>query len=509
MSAREGAFPSLAICVILCVYAYPCRSYNVLRGKYIQKGYLAHERWKTTPFGREMLCPDNFLRDPTASLYPRAGSPMDLISPFLDDFSRDPSGSLVSLSEGSDGGAPTGLQHAGVNGAISAHATHHGLEQTQQPHVEQNLQTQHHQQQKQGAMSRTVYHTRSTVQPSQQVHPNLFVRGIPLHWTEEQMVELFSQFGELSSLRLVKHSVRKTSLGYGFVRYHLAQDASAAINTLHGKMLDGQALQVKLADSDAGPPSTSSVSGLSPCDTLYVKHVPLSFSKRDLERLFAQYGKVVDVKEFPCLDQFRGSSALVKMESVASAALAIKHVHGLKPHGWLHNIIVRFAESEKEKKERLARKESQKKFVNELSKDSSGELGSMSTFVTSPCVPNAVHTAHTAKMADSASASQTTSSSDAMYMNKLVGQLSSLSQPQHLLQADQLPRQQALVIVSNIPPKADRLWVYEHFSRFGGIQSLLLDECLGVAHIHFSEVAAGMRAMLEMNHHKGMLVNMG
>ena len=37
------------------------------------------------------------------------------------------------------------------------------------------------------------------------VHPNLFVRGIPLHFTEDQLVGVFSQYGELSSLRLVKH----------------------------------------------------------------------------------------------------------------------------------------------------------------------------------------------------------------------------------------------------------------------------------------------------------------
>ena len=327
------------------------------------------------------------------------------------------------------------------------------------------------------------------------MHPNLFVRGIPLHWTEEQLVELFAKFGELSSLRLVKHSVRKTSLGYGFVRYQHAHDASMAIRGLDGMMMDGQVLQVKLADSDAGPPSSSSVSGLHPCETLYVKHVPISFSKQDLEMLFGQYGMVVDVKEFPCLDQFRGSSALVKMDSVSSARSAIQNIHGLKPKGWLHNIIVRFAESEREKKIRLAKKESMNKVKADLSPLSSGEMSGMTTPLST--------------MLCAGYLSDTTpafgSESGSVRLLPTVAQ-DGLGQPS--LSSQRQDRKQAVVQAMQIPPTADRLWIYEQFACFGGIQSVELEQWSGVARIHFSELAAAMCAVMEMNHHHGMVVKL-
>ena len=44
-------------------------------------------------------------------------------------------------------------------------------------------------------------------------HPNIFVRGLPLTWSELEITGLFQKFGTLTSLRLVRHSVTKQSLG--------------------------------------------------------------------------------------------------------------------------------------------------------------------------------------------------------------------------------------------------------------------------------------------------------
>mmetsp|Transcript_1508 Transcript_1508/g.4941 ORF Transcript_1508/g.4941 Transcript_1508/m.4941 type:complete len:376 (+) Transcript_1508:3771-4898(+) len=339
---------------------------------------------------------------------------------------------------------------------------------------------------RQGAQ--TVPATTATNQA--QMHPNLFVRGIPLYWTEEQLVEIFAKFGELSSLRLVKHSVRKNSLGYGFVRYQHARDASIAINRLNGMTVDGQVLQVKLADSDAGPPTSSSVSGLHPCETLYVKHVPLSFSKQSLELLFGKYGEVMDVRVFPCLDQFRGSSALVKMDSVANARLAIQHIHGLKPQGWLHNIIVRFAESEAEKKLRLAKKEAMKA---DVSSHSSGEIACGTTFL-----------APSTKHASEVNSVLVSSSGNSRVLQTTVEDGVRQPRPTSLLQEGR----SAVVEVTNMPLTADRLWIYEIFACFGAIQSVTLDQWSGKARIHFLDLLGGFRAVLELNGRQGMLVKL-
>jgi RNA recognition motif-containing protein len=408
---------------------------------------------------------------------------MDFSSPFLNYIPdrHSPNGSMLSMSGGSEGGSF--LQTRGSLGGMSSKSAVGP--------------------QRKGS----AFATTSPIMPS--IHPNLFVRGIPLHWTEEQLVELFSQYGELSSLRLVKHSVRKSSLGYGFVRYQLEQHALAAINDLHGKTFEGQVLQVKLADSDAGPPSTSSVSGLSPCDTLYIKHVPLNFSKRYLEQLFGQYGTVIDVKEFPCLDQFRGSSALVKMDSISSALLAIKNIHGMKPKGWLHNIIVRFAESDKEKKERLARKEQQQRLKRELSNgadpanlgnDVGGQIGPNIGTLGPGSPPGGLD------YLSSGMGSTHVPSQKARQTAAWQHLMGSMDASQRLTSSPSSNHHN--IIVHNIPPAADRLWIFENFSRFGAILSLSLDLHARTARIYFSEPMAGLKAVGEMNRQGGLSVEL-
>lgn len=44
-------------------------------------------------------------------------------------------------------------------------------------------------------------------------HSNIFVRGLPLGWTEADITTVFQQYGALTSIRLVRHSVTKHSLG--------------------------------------------------------------------------------------------------------------------------------------------------------------------------------------------------------------------------------------------------------------------------------------------------------
>lgn len=44
-------------------------------------------------------------------------------------------------------------------------------------------------------------------------HPNIFVRGLPLSWSEAEITAVFQQYGQLTSIRLVRHSVTKQSLG--------------------------------------------------------------------------------------------------------------------------------------------------------------------------------------------------------------------------------------------------------------------------------------------------------
>ena len=78
---------------------------------------------------------------------------------------------------------------------------------------------------------------------------NLYIGNIPYTVNEGDLKQLFSQFGEVTSLHLVKDKITKRSKGFGFVEMADSSSGSAAMNELNGKEYNGR----KLIVSEAKP----------------------------------------------------------------------------------------------------------------------------------------------------------------------------------------------------------------------------------------------------------------
>lgn len=63
---------------------------------------------------------------------------------------------------------------------------------------------------------------------------NIFVSNISFKVREPALAELFSQYGEVTSVRIIKDKETKRSKGYGFVEMANDDEANAAINALNG-----------------------------------------------------------------------------------------------------------------------------------------------------------------------------------------------------------------------------------------------------------------------------------
>ncbi len=75
---------------------------------------------------------------------------------------------------------------------------------------------------------------------------NLYVGNIPYSAKEEQLVDLFSQFGEVQSLNIIRDRETGRSRGFGFVMME-AESAQKAIEALDGKEFEGRRLRVNEA----------------------------------------------------------------------------------------------------------------------------------------------------------------------------------------------------------------------------------------------------------------------
>lgn len=63
---------------------------------------------------------------------------------------------------------------------------------------------------------------------------NIFISNISFKVREQALSDLFSQYGEVTSVRIIKDKESRRSKGYGFVEMANDQDALTAIQALNG-----------------------------------------------------------------------------------------------------------------------------------------------------------------------------------------------------------------------------------------------------------------------------------
>jgi nucleolin len=174
----------------------------------------------------------------------------------------------------------------------------------------------------------------------------LFVGNLPPRLCFPELEDLFTPFGTLLSAELMTDPTTGRSRGFGFVEMESTEAAQAAISSLNGSLVDGQALSVKEAKPardmmqprgggerpapmSAGGDRPSSASGKAWGVRLFVGNLPYTARAADLEKLFAEAGKVASVSLVT--DRATGQSkgfAFIDMGSREEAAAAIKRFDG-------------------------------------------------------------------------------------------------------------------------------------------------------------------------------------
>merc|ERR1719433_2113777 len=165
---------------------------------------------------------------------------------------------------------------------------------------------------------------------------NLIVNYLPQTMTQEEIRSLFSSIGEVESCKLIRDKVTAgQSLGYGFVNYHRADDATKAIQTLNGLRLQNKTIKVSYAR-----PSSEAIKGAN----LYVSGLPKHLAQPDLERLFASCGNII-TSRILC-DNITGLSkgvGFIRFDQRLEAERAIQKLNGTIPEGATEPITVKFA----------------------------------------------------------------------------------------------------------------------------------------------------------------------
>jgi nucleolin len=184
-----------------------------------------------------------------------------------------------------------------------------------------------------------------------QLSVRLFVGNLPPRLCFPELEDLFTPFGALLSAELMTDPTTGRSRGFGFIEMESTEAAQAAISSLNGSVVDGQALSVKEAKPardmmqprggverpapmSTGTDRPSSASGKAWGVRLFVGNLPYTARAAELEKLFAEAGKVASVSLVT--DRVTGQSkgfAFIDMGSREEAAAAIKRFDGREALG--------------------------------------------------------------------------------------------------------------------------------------------------------------------------------
>lgn len=81
----------------------------------------------------------------------------------------------------------------------------------------------------------------------------LYVRNLSNETTEDDLRKAFESFGQVRFVNIVRDGTTGESQGYGFVTMPLVREAQAAIEKMHGKVFNGQKVEVERARAQSEP----------------------------------------------------------------------------------------------------------------------------------------------------------------------------------------------------------------------------------------------------------------
>jgi cold-inducible RNA-binding protein len=75
----------------------------------------------------------------------------------------------------------------------------------------------------------------------------LFVNNMSFETKEEEIRELFKEFGEITELKMITDRETGRFRGFGFITFSSAEEANLAKEALNGKELNGREISVEVA----------------------------------------------------------------------------------------------------------------------------------------------------------------------------------------------------------------------------------------------------------------------
>jgi len=172
---------------------------------------------------------------------------------------------------------------------------------------------------------------------------NLIINYLPQDIQDAYLRDLFEEFGEIESAKVVRERGSKKCLGYGFVKYKKEADAQHAVSMRNGYEIGRKRLKVSFAR-----PSSEKIKNCK----LYITNLPRNYSQNDVTKLFSRFGEIIECRVLRDQDNSGNKGVAFVQFAEKREAEAALSLNGERPSGSDRPMVVKYAEGQQKKRER-------------------------------------------------------------------------------------------------------------------------------------------------------------
>ncbi|KAF5740663.1 polyadenylate-binding protein 2-like [Tripterygium wilfordii] len=154
------------------------------------------------------------------------------------------------------------------------------------------------------------------------VTTSLYVGDLDQSVTDSQVYDLFSQVGQVMSVRVCRDLSTRRSLGYGYVNYSNTQDAARALDVLNFTPLNSRPIRVMYSHRD--PSIRKSGAG-----NIFIKNIDKAIDHKALHDTFSSFGTILSCKMATDASGQSKGYGFVQFENEVSAQTAIDKLNGM------------------------------------------------------------------------------------------------------------------------------------------------------------------------------------
>ncbi|ONK67791.1 uncharacterized protein A4U43_C05F3810 [Asparagus officinalis] len=90
--------------------------------------------------------------------------------------------------------------------------------------------------------------TASQILQKRNFNSEIFISRLSFYTTEQDLKRLFSRFGSIKQVRLIRDGKTQRVKGFAFIDYSSEDEARKAVKVMDGRILDGRLIFVEIAD---------------------------------------------------------------------------------------------------------------------------------------------------------------------------------------------------------------------------------------------------------------------